>query len=367
MPGTVIFLGAGATKSVNGPLTNEILKRMLYPEPDPNLPRRAPPPPLLSEFVEKLFHVNSATPTEQFPGLPLLMSLIDTALDRRQAFHPDWDPAKLSGIRQAIEIGMFELLEAVLRQAPTNNHYELLSKIYSVPVQPCVISTNYDLVIDAAMMFFSEGRTPDGALPEYHISFRTPFYEMSEGKRFGTLLKLHGSLNWLHCRTCQRMEIGPSVSRLYAKVLQRLLADVDQSYTPAGEKCPSCGTGLRQLMIAPTHLKDYRNPHLAGVWYEAERVLREADKVIFIGYSLPDDDVEVVYLLKRGLAHLWPHQITVVEFDNPPHIPADHPVWRRYRTLFGDGIDWHPEGVTEWLRQLPMPQAHAVQPVAQVG
>ncbi len=68
-------------------------------------------------------------------------------------------------------------------------------------------------------------------------------------------------------------------------------------------------------MIAPTHFKDYRNPHLAQVWYEAERVLREANKVIFIGYSLPDDDVEVVYLLKRSLAHLEPECITVVEFD----------------------------------------------------
>jgi hypothetical protein len=361
MAGTVIFLGAGATKSVEGPLTNEILKKMLYPELDPNLPGRASPPPLLSEFVEKLFHVNSTTPVEQFPSLPLLMSLIDTALDRRQAFHPDWDRLKLSELRQAIEIGMFDLLEAVLKRAPTNNHYRLLDKIYSNHALPCVVSTNYDLIIDAALMWFSEGRTPDGSLPEYHIGFRTPFYEMSKGKRFGTLLKLHGSLNWLHCRTCQRMEIGPSVSRLYVKVLQRLLADVAQSYTPAGEKCPSCGTGLRQLMIAPTHFKDYRNPHLAQVWYEAERVLREADKVIFVGYSLPDDDVEVVYLLKRSLAHLTPDKITVVEFDrdDPQRKLCDHAVGRRYRTLFGDGLDWHAAGVDAWLDQLPAAQANA--------
>jgi hypothetical protein len=33
-----------------------------------------------------------------------------------------------------------------------------------------------------------------------------------------------------------------------------------------------------------------------------------------LGYSLPDDDVEVVYLLKRGLAHITdPKKITVIE------------------------------------------------------
>jgi hypothetical protein len=174
----------------------------------------------------------------------------------------------------------------------------LLQTVYPSPAEPCVISTNYDLIIDTAMMSVSETRIPEGRLPNYRIHIRTPFYN-AEGGRFGTLLKLHGSLNWLHCRTCQRMEIGASDSRRYLKVLGRLVGpSLEQSYTPDGNPCPGCGTRLRPLLIAPTHLKDYRNPHLAQVWYEAERVLREADCAIFIGYSQPDDDVEVVYLVK---------------------------------------------------------------------
>jgi len=50
---------------------------------------------------------------------------------------------------------------------------------------------------------------------------------------------------------------------------------------------------------------------------------------------LPDDDVEVVYLLKRGLAHLAPAQVTVV--DDAIHVtpPAlvnnlqEHSRWPR--------------------------------------
>jgi hypothetical protein len=63
------------------------------------------------------------------------------------------------------------------------------------------------LIIDTAMMAISEQRLPEGRLPDYHCGISTPFYK-NERPHFGTLLKLHGSLNWLHCRTCHRLEIG---------------------------------------------------------------------------------------------------------------------------------------------------------------
>jgi hypothetical protein len=353
MAGTVIFLGAGATKSCGGPLTNEILPKVL------RAPALSTSSGLLSDFFGNLFHVNPESPPDQFPGLPLVMSLLDTALDRRQALHPEWDPWKVSELRQEIELRIFDLLEEQLNTAPTNNHWRLLQTLYPAPAEPCVISTNYDLIIDTAMMSVSEIRTPEGRLPDYRIQLSTPFYS-AEGGRFGTLLKLHGSLNWLYCRTCQRIQLGASESRRYLKVLARLVGgapSLEQSYTADGSPCPLCKTPrLRPLLIAPTHLKDYRNPHLAQVWYEAERVLREADRAIFIGYSLPDDDVEVVYLVKRGLAHLTPDRITVVQHTEvKPGQPmpdiSEHKDGLRYRTLFGDGVDWHPEGLDMWLPQ----------------
>ena len=56
----------------------------------------------------------------------------------------------------------------------------------------------------------------------------------------------------------------------------------------------------------------------------------------FIGYSLPDDDIEVVHLLRRGLEGLDGRQITVVARDNDPRMR------RRYVSLFGPEIDWQP-------------------------
>jgi hypothetical protein len=364
MPSTVVFLGAGATKACNGPRTSEILPNILKSK---NIPAPAPSPAgrldLLEEFLTKQFHVTAASPDAHYPSLPLLMSLIDTALDRRQALHPDWEHSRVTELRKAIELGIFDHLEERLFKAPTNNHWQLFQTLYDAPDEPIVISTNYDVIADTAMMAVSETRTSDhnGRFPDYSCQISNDFYR-NERSRFGTLLKLHGSLNWLHCMTCHRLELGASDSRRYLKVLQRVIGpSLEQSYTPDGNPCAICGTKLRPLLIAPTHLKNYRNPHIAQVWYEAERVLRDAGRVIFIGYSLPDDDVEVVYLLKRSLAHLQANQITVLEHDETVPTPtlAENAVGRRYRTLFGDGIDWHPEGMDVWLPQCKAPAIEA--------
>jgi len=355
MHDTVIFLGAGATKSVGGPLTDEILPAIVNDASSPDPTGRVP---RLRQFLLDQFHVTPGSPSEAFPGLPMLMSLIDTALERRESLHPSWDYNNLQDIRECVELGIFDVLEEKLFKAQTTNHFSLFHTLYPVAAppavqsEPCVISTNYDLIADTAMMFMSESRLPEGGLPAYLCSISTDFYRDPHKPHFGKLLKLHGSLNWLYCRTCHRLEIGASDARKYLKILNSLVGpSLEQAYQIDGGICPTpnCLGKLRPLLIAPTHLKNYRNPHIAQVWYEAEQMLRTAGRVIFIGYSLPEDDVEIIYLLKRSLAHLTPSQITVVSY-NPAMPPlGSDPIGRRYRTLFGDAIDWHPEGIDPWL------------------
>jgi len=346
---TVLFLGAGATKSAQGLLTDEILPALLSAKASLQVQDPSGRVDALVEFLAKEFHVNAATPKEHYPGLPLLMSLIDTALDRREAFYGRWDLDAISQLREAIEFGIFDVLEDALKKAPTSNHYEMFSKLFPSPEQPCVVTTNYDLIADSAMM--NVGR----AMPNYHCGIAN-IAQIGPEQRFGTLLKLHGSLNWLLCKTCLRLELGETDSTRYLQVLQRVVGpDLRSTFLTDGAPCAVCQSKLRPLLVAPSHLKDYRNPHLAQVWYEAQRVMRQARRVIFVGYSMPDDDIEVVYLVKRSLAHITdPKRITVVEFcqENPAIAASEHPVGRRYKTLFGE-IEWHAGGLDQWLGGLP--------------
>jgi len=347
MSGTVLFLGAGATKSVQGPLTDEILPKLYEGALPFGLSAK------LIGFLQQEFHLRPAMPKEQYPSLPLLLSLIDMALDRRELFAQNWDVEALAELRQQIELGIFDVLEEALMKFPTNNHYEMLSTLFPGTDAPAVITTNYDLVVDTALMFLSEARQPGGGIPNYHCGMAN-MTMLPPQQKFGTLLKLHGSLNWLYCRTCQRLELGATESTRFISKFQFIVGrDLRSSLTADGAPCPVCRRPLRPLLVAPSHLKDYRNPHLAQVWYEAQRILRQADSVVFVGYSLPDDDVEVVYLLKRGLAHITdPKKITVVEYcPNNPMIPShEHSAGRRYAALFGD-IDWHATGLDGWLQK----------------
>src|ERR1043166_656680 len=114
----------------------------------------------------------------------------------------------------------------------------------------------------------------------------------------------------------------------------------------SGCRCRHCGAALRPVMITPSFVKDYRNPHIQRVWYEAEKVLRESTHAYIIGYSLPNDDVAVIHLLRRGLRHLGAHQVTVVLKQ------ADAMMEQRYRTHFGDELTLHVDGFAEWAANL---------------
>jgi len=361
MSGTVLFLGAGATKSVKGPMTDEILPaifaekvRIAASDPKGRVVR-------LVQFLTDEFYVNPGLTKEQYPGLPLLMSLIDMALDRRELFHGAWDVSLLAELREAIELGIFDVLEEALAKFPTNNHFTLLTKLFAAPNQPEIITTNYDLVVDTALMHLSQQEQRPGGLPNYHCGIAN-ISSLGPQEKFGTLLKLHGSLNWLFCRTCQRLELGATDSTKYLSIFQKIASpDLRSSFTADGAPCNVCSRALRPLLVAPSHQKDYRNPHLSQVWYEAQRVPRQADRAFFVGYSLPDDDVEVVYLLKRGLAHITdPKKITVVGYceENPNIALSDHSVGRRYRALFGD-VDWHAGGLDSWLNSPTSSADHA--------
>lgn len=352
---TVVIFGAGATKACGGPMTSEILPGVFQAEQ--HIAREGYTD-LLNDFLVDNFHLSPTAADrkpEDYPGLPLLLSLVDTAIDRKHAFGADWNPDRLVRVREALDYVIFALLEHHLRTTVENLYYRLFQLLYADPGgRVTTLSLNYDIIADNALIRLGEEKG-DGAetFPNYGCEVATPFYR--DRGRFGTLLKLHGSMNWLYCPNCHRMDLGISESgRRTVKVLEMLYWEdaehrLEERYTCHGSPCSDCQTHVRPVLITPTHRKDYRNPHISQIWYLAERALRQADRAVFVGYSLPEDDVEVAYLFKRGLSHLKGPAITVVEYDPQKRPLRDSPVGSRYRTLFGDGLDWRTEGFGDWL------------------
>jgi hypothetical protein len=356
----IFVFGAGATKACGGPLTAEILPAAFSSPVREALVRKD-----LAEYVNDCliqhFHVPTALEErrgEVYPPLPMLLSLLDLAIDQdrplvfgdgtgRRLEH--WDRERLAAARSAVEYLIFAVLNEHLRTVTRNWYEDLFARLGDYP-KPRVISLNYDILLDNVLFQIAADRGGPDARLGYACDIRTEAYRRRR-KEYGRLFKLHGSLNWLYCACCRRLDLGMSESGRTCKVLNELYdhQSLDKYYTGRAAVCPECQTPLRAVMITPTRAKDYRNPHIQAIWYQAERSLRKSDHVVFIGYSLPDDDIEVIDLLRRGLGHLSGDAVTVVEYDPEQRALADHPVGRRYRSLFGGSIDWQTVGFGRWV------------------
>lgn len=160
----VVILGAGATKACGGPLTNEILSEVFKRRNELYGPSALKP---LENFLIQNFHLpklDTDRRWEDYPPLPLLLSLIDLGRDRNEPFKPmkgrnAWYPGthssggrSLATARRSVEYAISALLENML---DTINkpllHSEMVTKIFPSNMPPKVISFNYDIIIDQTL------------------------------------------------------------------------------------------------------------------------------------------------------------------------------------------------------------------------
>lgn len=158
-----------------------------------------------------------------------------------------------------------------------------------------IITTNWDLVIErfAALKGVSVRRT--GSPSDSHL----------------LLLKLHGSVDW--CEWSRRKEVSPSATddfSVLAEVTKRLKlpedGDTDVVRVRALEHWGRCWQRISGRAEEPFIVTMYRGkgPELSSlstVWQDAYDALSRAKSLEIVGYSLPDDDLEIRTLLRAGL------------------------------------------------------------------
>jgi len=170
--------------------------------------------------------------------------------------------------------------------------------------------------------------------PEIDVNYGVDFRNIPKARRGQQvkLLKLHGSLNWAFCPVCNSLWLslrGKIADRI---VTERICCDRDHAVQ-------------QPLLIPPTWLKVYDNPHLVKIWLEAEHTLRKANTIFFIGYSLPESDFHVRYLLKKSLfrKNTYPRIVVVTS----PNNTQGSDLHKRYRRFFGP-IEYYPIGFEEF-------------------
>lgn len=164
-----------------------------------------------------------------------------------------------------------------------------------------IISFNYDLILDYSL--YGHTYRIDYGLPP-DTRFEHPHDPGTKLNGHVRLYKLHGSANWLRCKTHKKLFTSSLIP----------LEDEPRTSRLATDKltCPFCREAKSKndrartheaLIVPPTWNKGTAGGWMKSVWNAALRDLQAASDIVVIGYSMPETDVFFKYLLAAGLKH----------------------------------------------------------------
>lgn len=234
-----------------------------------------------------------------------------------------------------------ELIEALLTAAwsrqPANFEAE----------RHALVTMNYDINLDRSLLHLKAkglGTTVDYCLTRVQAT--------SDADPAFLLLRLHGSMNWKRCGVCHAVvSTGP----LHAEI-------------QTGETCGTCGAAaMGHLLVNPSFSRTFGDGPIVQVWQRTRAALLEADRWVFIGYSLPQADVHFRAMLRDALALRQARgedtQVVLVgrrPGPTEPAPPAGTPdeftaALAAYHALFGEALtawDATPGGFADFVRAL---------------
>jgi len=287
----VILLGAGASKSEGAPLQNqlfneffkyyrEVLKGKIWSLSEEQ-------EKLIIEYFKNFWGIdvnNYENQKVKFPTFEECLSILDLAYFRGESFK-GYSKKKINAVRNALIFLIAKILDEKLRGKITH-HRNLVNRLKKERKfrQTAFISLNYDIIIDNILADLH---------PEYHLDYDIEFVNFErendwtrpEESKSVLLLKIHGSLNWLYCPTCNHIERTPR------KATEAFYKE---------KSCGDCNTPMKPVIIPPTFYKELTNPFVQKIVLKADKVLRNIGRIFICGYSFPDADMHIKYLLKRA-------------------------------------------------------------------
>ena len=350
----VLFLGAGASRPFGIPMTAEILPQILgrlgrgvlFTEPAGATARaarqaRADLRDGLEQLVPGLFREDVDPPL-----ITDVLSLLDQLVSEGHAGGPGLSVRTLDRTRALLEQATAEVLVGPPpedgRKATRNRPLldALVGWIRAAAAgggRLAIITTNYDVVLQQQLFDRIPGlaRRIDFGLPWRHAGRAAAARPRPPAPRLG-FYKLHGSLDWLRCSLCGHVSIEPGRTIFRDGALER----------EGGRAC-ACGyRPLRHLIVAPSTVREIRDPNLLAIWQGALEALRTSARWTVIGYSMPPEDMAIRTLLLRAYAGAGRKpRIVVVERGPNPEVES------RYRLLFPD-LDFDEGGVEGFVGEV---------------
>ncbi|WEK21667.1 MAG: hypothetical protein P0Y49_11025 [Candidatus Pedobacter colombiensis] len=297
----VYFLGAGCSAAFGYPITRQIMPKICQLLYNSTITKKNEYRKELISSLGMLYPCfNKNYKETQLVDVIELLSLIDYSCLYNFPLHPDMDQKKTEQLRFNFTRSLIEMLIAFDKEAYNPNieedriqelSYSKFSNLLSKQFEECdvsIITTNYDMSIDRLLP--SKNFNID-----YGVSYRNIESQIIHRPNIPDLsyFKLHGSHNWLKCNCCGLYYINPfgTISHQYFKSELN-----DMNTCICSDKAR-----LNLVIVAPSLIRDVRDPNLLQIWNAAQESIRKADKIVFIGYSLPSEDIAIKSMLMRGI------------------------------------------------------------------
>ena len=376
---TVYILGAGFSMEFGAPSQAKLLEAIFDLENHPKYGKNSNVKSWIVEldsFMKNALKLSDEQ--KKYYSLEDIYTPIDKSIFESTSFR-EYSPLDLSNLRDNIN----KLVMVALRSEIEANKRKKkgIEKFSKHIVEQCklrienekldsvsIITTNWDIILDNSIYeIINTDPIPKGhkfsgvldyccyisSLDKNDEKIKPGLYALGKGRYNVKLLKLHGSLNWLQCPKC---------SRLYVKLYRHF----NGAYIFDKKYCRHCEKNfeleedktniLFTNLITPTFLKNLNNVQNKLVWQNAAIELSEANKVIFIGYSLPQADFEFKQLLSRMIRSNAKIEVVLIEDDNPEKVKGKmdyNTAGYRFRNFFsGRELDIKYDGVKEFLNRL---------------
>jgi len=154
----------------------------------------------------------------------------------RRSREPAADLSSVAFLQDTLQV-LFGLLSSTMLPAKPNPAHEAIAKYVKKHPGSSIVTTNYDCCMDLAL-------GDSGKDFEYRIEFANVNRNKALPVDCTHLVKLHGSLNWFYCETCQEAQLV-DIREMVGNFLE------DRAPYPVIGICKVCGGQRRGLLVPP--------------------------------------------------------------------------------------------------------------------
>ena len=355
---TVYFLGAGFSADAGGPIQNQIIQFILddkFIEKFQSNPEVIKARKSFIKFIEKTLSIDK----KLWDNIALedIFTPIDRALSTGKSFK-NFGTNELIKLREEFHLLMGSAIKFGVDNENNKDYINEFAKYINTIAQKrlengldeiSVITTNWDILLDNSLedltRRYSIINEDKLAVVDYccYISslekndeyIKPGLLALGKGGYNIKYLKLHGSMNWLHCPNCQRMYVNFGEKTILQNKQHCRHCMVNYKFSENESSIE-----LRGNLLLPTFIKDLSNIQIQLIWQNAGIELSEASKVVFIGYSLPQADFEIRQLLSRCIPNHTEIEVVLYPFnkDIPKSQEQKENEMLPWKTFFGKRI-----------------------------